>query len=361
MQQRTVTSALTRFTAAITLGALVAVQGMPATALAADTTPAAAAAPKAPSKAETDAARKAYKEGEAAFGKGDFKAAEAGFAKAFATVPSPHALYWLAMAIDKQGDRPKDALAALEKYLADPGFEKLGADKVAGAKARRAELAASPGEVVITTDPPGAMVSIDGQAQPGETPLVLKLPGGEHTILVTYEGYEKQEYSVQVLPFGSIESKVRLKAMEAPPAPAPAPAPVAPAPAPAEPAPTPAKQEASRLPAYITLGVAGAGAVVGTVFGLQALSAKSDYDDKPTADGADKVERNALIADMAFGVALTLGVTGVVLLLTGNSDDDSAAPADTARLRQAPRRTSRVQVAPYATFDGGGAAARWTF
>ena len=46
---------------------------------------------------------------------------------------------------------------------------------------------------------------------------------------------------------------------------------------------------------------------------------------------ADDTERNALIADMAFGVAITLGVTGVVLL----TSDDSAAAAS-AKLEKLP-------------------------
>jgi hypothetical protein len=109
------------------------------------------------------------------------------------------------------------------------------------------------------------------------------------------------------------------------------------------------------VPAYITLGIAGAGAIVGTIFGVKALSAKSDFDKSPTSGTADDTERNALIADMAFGVAITLGVTGVVLL----TSDDAAAPA-AAKLERLPKKAKLV-VAPYASPKGGGAAARLTF
>ena len=87
------------------------------------------------------------------------------------------------------------------------------------------------------------------------------------------------------------------------------------------------------MPAYVTLGIAGAGAVVGTIFGLKALSAKSDFDDTPTRELADDTERNALIADMAFGVAITLGVTGIVLLTT----DEEAAAGSPLQVGAAPR------------------------
>jgi hypothetical protein len=109
------------------------------------------------------------------------------------------------------------------------------------------------------------------------------------------------------------------------------------------------------VPAYVTLGIAAGGAVVGTIFGVKALSAKSDFDNNPTTEHADDTERNALIADMAFGVALTLGVTGIVLL-TSNDDD---APAKAAKLLNPPRGTLRVL--PYVGRESGGAAARLTF
>jgi hypothetical protein len=112
------------------------------------------------------------------------------------------------------------------------------------------------------------------------------------------------------------------------------------------------------VPAYVTLGIAGAGLITGTIFGLQALSKRSDFDDNPTSEGADDVERNALIADMAFGIAITLGVTGVVLL-TSDDAGASAAGQDKAAKRKSPG--TQVVVAPYAGPTGGGAAARMTF
>lgn len=111
------------------------------------------------------------------------------------------------------------------------------------------------------------------------------------------------------------------------------------------------------VPAYVTLGIAGAAAVVGTIFGVQALGAKSDFDDNPTTDAADDTERNALIADMAFGVAITLGVTGIVLL---TSDDEPPPPSAKAPSRFRNVGT-RLDVMPYAGPKSGGAAARLTF
>ncbi len=307
--------------------------------------------PKPPDKKTKDAARKAYGEGEKAFAAGDFAAAQAGFGKANELIPAPQAAYWVAKSIDGQA-KIEDAIAAYDKLLADPGIASLGDEKTNDAKARLADLKAKfVGEVNVTTNPMGATVSIDGTPQAGETPMIVKLTPGAHKITLVAAGFEPKEVDIDVKGGEKSEQKLELIAKAPPPPPLPEPVVEAPAPPPPPPPPPPR----SKVPAYITLGIAGAGAVVGTIFGIKALGAKNDFDKKPTGGAADDTERNALIADMAFGVAITLGVTGVVLL----TSDDSAAPAS-AKLHELPKRAKLV-VAPYATPYGAGAGARYTF
>jgi hypothetical protein len=81
-----------------------------------------------------------------------------------------------------------------------------------------------------------------------------------------------------------------------------------------------------------------------------ALGAKKDFKDDPTTENADTAERNALIADMSFGIALTLGITGIVLLTA----DDAEEAAEAAKKR-------KVHVAPYAGKKGGGIAGLFRF
>ena len=105
------------------------------------------------------------------------------------------------------------------------------------------------------------------------------------------------------------------------------------------------------------------GSIVGGIFGGMALSSKGEFDKTPTVAKADETDRNALIADMSFAVALTFGVTGAVLLL---SDSSPAAPAKTGAgphktTKKAATTLPRGFIAPYATPQGGGAAARFTF
>lgn len=319
------------------------------------TTPAptgAATPAKPPDKKTREQARKQYTAGEKAFNAGDYPTALTSFQAAYELIPTPHAEYWIAASLDKL-NKPAEAVDAYARFLANPEAGKVGDDKVADAKARHEALRATlDGQVTLTIVPPNAQVSVDGVPQPaGASPLTLKLPPGAHRVTVAAEGHEPKDIEVIVRGGETTEQTVTLIAAPLPePQPA-APPPPPPAPPPPPPPPAP---ERSKVPAYVTLGIAGASAIVGTVFGIQALSAKSDYDDRPTSDAADDVERNALIADMAFGVAVTLGVTGVVLL---TSSDDP--PPETAA-RPLPKRAS-LRVVPYASPTGGGASARWTF
>jgi hypothetical protein len=270
------------------------------------------------------------------------------FSKANELIPSPHAQYWIALAYDKQG-KVAEAYSAYAAFFAYANHAALGDEKVKAAQARFKELAAIPANVRVTTEPPDASLSVDGAAQIGVSPFALKLSAGKHQLKASAKGHQDQTREVEVQPAQSVEQSFALApSLVVAAAPAPKPA--------AKPEPTPAPEvikERNKVPAYVTLGVAGAAAIAGTIFGIQALGAKSDFDKNPTEKNADSVERNGLIADMAFGVAITLGITGVVLLTTGDE------PAESAQ-RPAPKQ-ARLVVAPYASPKGGGAAAQLTF
>lgn len=341
-------------TAAVIAGALATTGGLPV----------AHAAPKhkthhakRPSYKTRQEARKAYGAGEKAYGSADYTTAYDDFKKANDLIPSPNAEYWMAMSLDKAG-KVEEAIDAYQTFLANPNASKVGADKVSGAQSRLGALKKTPASVNVTTTPPGASVSVDGQAQMGETPMVVKVPPGSHELSISAPGYETESRKVTVKATEKQNLNVELMKSAAPaPTPAPTP-PAAPTEAPAAPppAPPPAPEHKSMVPAYVTLGIAGAGAIVGTIFGIKALSAKSTFDKTPTNSNADTVERNALISDMSFGVAITLGVTGIVLLTSSGS---STTPAESGMIKLPKKAT--LDVAPYMSEHGGGAAARLTF
>jgi hypothetical protein len=307
-----------------------------------------------PDAATKKGAREAYAAGEKAYTAGDYTTAYSEFKKAHDLIPTIHAEYWMAMA-ESYGSDVSAAYASLSAVVASPEAPKLGDDKVASATARLEELKKTPAAVNVTSVPAGGEVSLDGMAQPGITPVTVKVPPGTHRLGVALKGYDKYETDVTVTPGQKLDQNVELtKSPALPPA---AIVPVAAAAKPAAPPPKPPPKEPKNpLPAYITLGVGAAGAVVGTIFGIQALNAKSDFDAHPTTENADRAERDALIADMGFAVALTLGITGIVLLV---SDDPSEVTATETHGRHPER--ARLDIAPLVTQSTQGAAARLTF
>ncbi len=327
-----------------------AAQGTPpASATPAGKGPSATAAPEAPGSAEAptreqalESARTAYRAGEAAYRNGDFATAAREFARANAVLPSPQAAYWGAMSLDSAGDVPA-AIAAFRAFLADPAKDRAGADRVAVAEARLTELLKAPATFALKV-PAGATVTVDGVAQPSSPELTLKLSPGKHLLHVALAGHESEDLEIDVEPGAKATHEVTLAL-----APAPLPAAASPNGEVAEAAGS--ERASNQVAGWITVGLAGAGVAVGTVFGVKALTAKDRYNDNPTESGADDVERDALIADMAFGAALTLGVTGLVLLTTTPEAD----PA----MGRAPRPA--LVVAPYASRHGGGASAEFTF
>jgi hypothetical protein len=316
-------------------------QPTPATKTAEPKTDAAATA--GPTDAQRESAKLAFETGTKAFSEGDFATAAAEFQKAYAEVPSPHAEYWIARALDSSDaahEKTAEVVSAYSKFLSNPGAEHAGAEKVTEAQARIVELKKLlPAQIKLVTVPAGATVLIDGKAHEGVTPLELELPAGAHKFEVSLDGHQSTMVEMDLQGGSAVEQEVTLAKVAPVEEPAPA------APAPAEP---PAKK--SLVPAAVTLGLGGAGLISGTLFGIMALGAKKDFNDDPTTANADTAERNALIADMSFGIALTLGITGVVLLTA----EDEEAAAETAQKQ-------RVLVAPYADKKGGGIAGLFRF
>lgn len=321
-----------------------------------DPAPAAPAKPKKPltEKQRRDEAKRLYTEAEAKFSNGEYAAAIELYREADSHIPGARPKYKIALSFDKQG-LAADAVAAWQAFLdSKPDAEKFK-DEIAEAQVRIEELKKTPAKVKVVTEPaapPGLKVAVDGVVQTGTE---VSIPPGKHALTVSAEGFVDSSQEIEVS-FGE-EREVNVTLTPLPPPPvATTPPPAAPQPpaTPPAPPPPPVTAEArSPIPAYVTLGLAGVGAVFGTVFGIQALTAKSDYEENPTVDNADAVDRNALISDMSFAVALTFGVTGAVLLLSNDTPADAKAAA--------PGATKKAFIAPYVGPTGGGAAALFTF
>jgi hypothetical protein len=303
-------------------------------------------------KSKLKEAVKSFKAAQAKFDAKDYAGALELYTKAEGLLPGAKPKFMIAQSIDLAG-KTADAIAAYQTFLDSKPNPKKHQKRIDAASKRIGELQATlPGTVTVTVAPADATatISVDGSAVEGNN--TLSLAPGDHEVVVSAEGYQDSSHTVKVEAGSEQTLEVKLEASAAAAEPA---GPLADEPADGAGDEVPADgAERSRVPAYVTLGVAGAGAVLGAVFGVQALGAKSDFDAAPTIDNADKAERSALIADMSFGIALTFGITGTVLLFSddGESDESAAVPV----------------LVPFASFKdggaglkGGGMAATWTF
>lgn len=200
---------------------------------------------------------------------------------------------------------------------------------------------------------PSALIGVERPTDPGT-----------HEIVVTAPGYLEQRATVTLTEGGAQELPIHLvkdpnaAPAVAPPPPAPV---VAAVPPPAPPSDTGGKK--SNTPAYVALGIGGAGLLVGGITGFLALGKKSDLkgcvdnacpsSQKDTLDGARSM---ATVSTVGFAVGFVGVGVGVVLLLTGNHSNNAGLAAP--KLAQSkPRPTVAVQ--PW--FGGTSAGLNGTF
>lgn len=334
-----------------------------------------AQATSAPTDAQRARARQLYGEGQAHFDAGRFEQAQAAFQGAYDQVPNPVVLLGVASAQERLGNSA-DAARTLRLYLRERPdapdratiTERIAQLDPTGATAEPATAATGTIRVVCT--PAGAAITIDGQDTGRTAPADLEVAPGEHTVTLTLEGHQPVTETVMVAPGGMNELALTLAAVEEG-------VPLegteadalgetgegdaeAEADAMTSPPPLTAADTSPSTGVWVTTAIAGVGLVTGTVFGFLALSAQSDFDSNPTADAADRGETFALVADLAFGVAIAAGVTAIVLYATDRPAAEAEGDVDaepTARRDQAPRLT----LAPWGGPSGGGAAMRLQF
>ncbi len=298
-----------------------------------------------------------YADGEKKFKAGDFAGALPSFQAADAIKSAPQAQRYIDLCHDNLGHYA-DAVVAYEKFLAAPPAKMVKeTDEI---KARVATIKAMPGKVHVETTPAGASILVDGK-QMGVSPADIELTPGKHIVKLELAGYLPidKDLDVTYASKADLKSELQAKPVETPKEPVA----VTPPPdtKPAEPPkpPEPPKEPRSKVPAFITGGLAVAAVGVGTVFGILALGKQSSFKDSPKADTADTGENFALVADMSFGIAITLGVTSLVLFLT--NDDEPAKAATAIPVKKASSPFKNFSLAPIVTTHGGGAGASFRF
>lgn len=302
-------------------------------------TPGPAQAPVAePSQEQIEAARAAYSHGEALFAEGKYAEAKAAFEQAYEAIPNPVVLLPIAESEIRLGNF-EAAHAALQRYL----NERSDAPDRAEVEQKIADLLATPATLVVSSDPPGAAIAIDGQSTGKTTPAEIPVTRGDHRVELTLPGHEPQSTSVTARIGARHELHVALQPEPPPPVAA---------------APPDLKVDAMRqgdptTALWITGIVGAAGIVTGTVLGFMALAESSDFDANPTAESADRGERLALFTDVSFGLGAMALLTGAVIYLT--TGDAEPAPASAAQAR------GHIRVTPAASADGAGVIAKTRF
>lgn len=305
-----------------------------------------------PTPAQQQRAREAYARGQQLFREGQFQQAEEAFQEAYDTIPNAVVLISIAEAREQQGDL-RGTVESLERYVA----ERPDAPDVAQIQARVTDLRARPSTVHVESTPSGAEIAVDGEPTRQRTPADIQLAPGQYTIELRLAGHEPASQTVDVV-WGERGEVTATLVEQPPPAgeepfgageePLPVEEPTGSEPVSAEPART-----GPSTPVWIAAGIGGVGLVTGTVLGFLALSEQSEFDDTPTDETADRGERLALFADVAFGVAIAGAATAIVLYVTDDrrGGDEPVAGATAARL----------EVQPVVGTRGGGAVASVRF
>jgi hypothetical protein len=131
------------------------------------------------------AARELDQEGVRAFREGRYGDAVRYFAAAY-RMGGPSSELWNMARARERMDQPEEAARAIEEYL---GQRDLSAYDRADGERELHALHTRPSMVTVTTNPPGAVVTVDGKQTVGPTPVSVAVRAGPHTIAVHHEGY----------------------------------------------------------------------------------------------------------------------------------------------------------------------------
>jgi hypothetical protein len=127
--------------------------------------------------------------------------------------------------------------------------------------------------------------------------------------------------------------------------------------------------DSRRVVAAVAGGLAVVGGGIGAGFGVAARNDKSQFDKHPTINAGNAGNDNAVYSDAAFGAAVVLGATSVVLFFTGRDQPDSPPPTPVAAQKPAgaspakgaSSRSVTFAAAPVLLPQGGGASALLRF
>jgi hypothetical protein len=259
-----------------------------------------------------DTAAQLFRSASAAFSRGEHRAAAIGFEEANRRVPHAATLFNAAVAWSAAGEKARSA-GALRAALEAPG---LTPAKERDIRARLRPLEAELARAQVE-GPPGARVWL-AHVQGGPLPALIYVAPGEHDVAVERPDGDRQVKRV-TLTAGQMETIT----FEAPRAPDPAPT----APPPSSSPPDEAPGRTPRVLGWVGLGTGAAAFGAGVVLGVNALSARDEFEASGRLDveAHDRAASLRMWTNVVWVGAGVLGAAGVVLLVTAPSGEAKAA------------------------------------
>lgn len=265
------------------------------------------------------------------FQDGLFRPALVELKRAYEIAPNYRVLYNIGQAHMALGEFV-EAIQAYEEFLKQGGSE-IDAARRSELQGQLEQLRRNTALVAIRVSEPGAMVSVDGK-EVGKAPLAdnVVLSVGQHRISALAEDGSSASEEMNVAGGDFREVTLTLVAAAAAAGPV----------LEAESVPEKPPMAARKKWAIGLLGSAGALAVVGGGLALSARSANDDYqkalntepgDPDAIQSAHDQLSRRALAADVMFGAALAVGVTGVVLMFVKGRTQADQASAKRVQIR----------------------------
>lgn len=275
---------------------------------------AAEAPPEEPSNPRWDEALERFNDALEIFERGDYRGAIAEFERVY-TLLEGHprryfVLYNLGLTYEEL-NRYDLALDRYQRYLNEGGGEDEGSAEVRSSLSR---LERRLGTIVITLNGPETAEVWVGEWMVGEAPGEIRVPAGATSLELRATGFETGRQQVDVISRQSVNVTFDLQALST----------------------------FNGVPPwlfYVSTGLAGAAAIVGTGLGAHTLGLSSAGENCAremgcslvTPEYRNEVSNFALATDVTFGVAGLFAVTSIVLIFVTDWDGSSdAAPADGA-------------------------------
>lgn len=281
-------------------------------------------------------ARQRYSKGKSFYEEGKFEEALIEFQAAYDSKPHPTVLKSIAECQVQTGDI-SGAVATLEKYVASEGIT----DKAA-VEARIAEIQEeTPSTVKITSEPPGAKIAVAGVDTGEVTPATLTLNPGEYAVELSLDGMDPVQKNITVVQGEETAVDIQMDAGTQPVEETPQEVVIDPfegeEPLLNEEPEIDAEDSGPPKAFWALAAVTGAALVSGTVFGTMALGDEDDYKKEPTQAKKEAGRRDAILADVSFGIAGAAAIVGTIILVTHLKKSNS----ESARLRVLPVATQQ--------------------